>query len=135
MKTIHTPWGPSQHTENIAPGLTWVTTASHGGWLEEDCDSAAAPLIWPDLFKPSSVAAAVDHTKLNFHNGDIMAEFLASPKGEKARTIAAEFEATRTPEPTRRTIADYMHRDLAPGTVVTDSLGSYAFKGYAEEEQ
>lgn len=30
---MHTPWGSSQTQEKLAPGVFWVTTASHGGLL------------------------------------------------------------------------------------------------------
>ena len=30
---METPWGPSQNSTTIAPGVYWVSTASHGGLL------------------------------------------------------------------------------------------------------
>ena len=81
---MHTPWGPSQSQETLAPGLVRVDTAGHGGyhvsekrwqeietmfpafrswtgrhWLEEDCDWALAPLTWPDLFSSQSIFDAL----------------------------------------------------------------------------
>lgn len=74
---INTLWGSSQQVARIAPGLLWVSTASHGGcrvnaaraatmpaallavgeqrggfyWFEEDCAWAAACLAFPEDFK------------------------------------------------------------------------------------
>ena len=72
---MRTPWGPSQHTTEEAPGVVWVSTASHGGyrvteavaklmhpamrgigermygylWFEEDCAWSAVGLSFPGL--------------------------------------------------------------------------------------
>lgn len=66
----HSPWGPVQDEHRIAPGITFVSTASHGGfkvdkrlnekipksmrqengWYEEDVDWAVIPIIYPDPF-------------------------------------------------------------------------------------
>lgn len=71
----YSPWGPIQFSRTLAPGITRVTTASHGGvhlspdrvatlqslfpffrpwtgewaWLEEDCDALIAYITFPDL--------------------------------------------------------------------------------------
>lgn len=73
-----TPWGPSQHATEIAPGVVSHSTASHGGfhvhpnvlarwpmplreyqpfcgragWFEEDEDWAIVALAMPSLFSP-----------------------------------------------------------------------------------
>lgn len=72
---MHTPWGQSDHVEQIAPGILRVSTPSHGGyrvyksrveempaplrdfepfagagWYEEDCDWCVVVLAYPDLF-------------------------------------------------------------------------------------
>ena len=69
------PWGPIESTETIADGITFISTASHGGirlsqwrheivlraipawetfaggrWYEEDCDWAVVALIFPEKF-------------------------------------------------------------------------------------
>lgn len=69
------PWGPIESTETIADGITFISTASHGGirlsqwrhkivlraipawetfaggrWYEEDCDWAVLALIFPEKF-------------------------------------------------------------------------------------
>lgn len=74
-QTIETPWGPSQTSEEIAPGIVRHNTASHGGyylspervaempmalrsfkpfagsnWYEEDCDWAVVALAFPQFF-------------------------------------------------------------------------------------
>ena len=69
----HTPWGPAQSQSLVAPGITRVDTASHGGyhlsadrvrqvpvcitpfagsrqWYEEDSDWAVVALMWLDEF-------------------------------------------------------------------------------------
>ena len=71
----HSPWDAIQTIHVLAPGIVQVSTASHGGiwldparwaefeatfpgykpwagapWLEEDCDAAAAALVWPEVF-------------------------------------------------------------------------------------
>jgi len=71
-----TPWGEAQHVEELIPGVTIVSTASHGGihldrdnqklipeehrredsWYEEDCEIAI-----PVLFIPG----VMDHQKEN----------------------------------------------------------------------
>jgi hypothetical protein len=71
--STHTPWGPSEHSEVLAPGITVHRTASHGGihldadrraqipasiqpftrsraWWEEDCDWAVVALVFPKDF-------------------------------------------------------------------------------------
>ena len=71
---IHTPWGKAQRVRNIAPGIDWVSTASHGGYVlaqwrydlmarylrecsftkdrffEEDCAWCAVVLAFPEEF-------------------------------------------------------------------------------------
>lgn len=73
-----TPWGTAQHEERIAPGITEVGTAGHGGikvdaalnrkirevwrrqggWYEEDCDAAIVMLTFPQHFPEKRVEAA-----------------------------------------------------------------------------
>jgi Domain of unknown function (DUF7007) len=79
---VETPWGQSNHAEQIAPGITFYGTPSHGGfcltpermqampehlrrcsftkdhWFEEDCSWCAVALAFPDCFPPDAVAAA-----------------------------------------------------------------------------
>jgi hypothetical protein len=131
MRTNHipveTPWGPSQTHCDIAPGLTFYSTAGHGGlflspdrwadlttafrfksfagpqWLEEDCDFGFAVIRWPDLFEPicvHSCVRSISRVPSGIHypgwtdNGAGARAWLASPAGEAARRIAAEFSAT-----------------------------------------
>jgi len=73
-----TPWGKSQGKEIVATGITFYSTAGHGGyyvskamrsimparyvnhdgWYEEDCEWAKVALSFPYLFTPSIVEAA-----------------------------------------------------------------------------
>jgi hypothetical protein len=86
---FHTPWGPPQHQEAVAPGITRVSTAGHGGyhvdtsalatmppalaafdtfaggdgcggrWFEEDEDWCVVALAFPHLFQPYEVWCAL----------------------------------------------------------------------------
>ncbi|MFG1872109.1 DUF7007 domain-containing protein [Micromonospora arborensis] len=78
-----TPWGPAQQEEKLAPGITEVSTAGHGGihliptvnalvhrvwrersgWYEEDCDWAIVALTFPELFPAQRAAYAHDSAK------------------------------------------------------------------------
>ena len=81
-KPIETPWGPSQHSHEFAPGIVFYSTASHGGyhlsterwkdftalapfdqwpspWLEEDCDACLVYLRWPELATDEQIHDAV----------------------------------------------------------------------------
>jgi len=80
-----TPWGAAQHTKQVAPGITRIDTASHGGyhlsaeriqampeqlrrfkpyagegWYEEDCDWAIVALAFPQHFDDYAVMCAVE---------------------------------------------------------------------------
>ena len=82
---MYTPWGEAQQTDAIAPGITWVSTASHGGFIisaerraamprslrefqtfaggnnyEEDCDAAIIIAAFPQHFTAKQVASAVE---------------------------------------------------------------------------
>lgn len=72
-----TPWGSAQHAEQIAPGITAVSTAGHGGiklspernaavavpwrtrsgWYEEDCEASIVAMTFPDEFPGSAESA------------------------------------------------------------------------------
>lgn len=86
---FHTPWGAPQHQESVAPGVTRVSTAGHGGyhvdasavatmrpalaafatfaggdgcggrWFEEDEDWCVVALAFPHLFNPYQVWCAL----------------------------------------------------------------------------
>ncbi len=73
-----TPWGPSQQTTKLRPGITRYDTASHGGyhvskklnagmpyalrrgdgWYEEDCDWSRVALAFPESFTTDERTAA-----------------------------------------------------------------------------
>lgn len=73
-----TPWGKSQGKEILAPGITYYSTASHGGyyvskavravmpkqyvnadgWYEEDCEWSKIALSFPHLFTEAIVKIA-----------------------------------------------------------------------------
>lgn len=82
---MYTPWGKAQDIDTIAEGITWVSTASHGGFIitaerraampkslrefstfaggnayEEDCDAAIVIAAFPEHFSAAQVARAVE---------------------------------------------------------------------------
>lgn len=82
---INTPWGPAQSVKHIAPGITNITTAGHGGilltearqreversipdydcfagrgWYEEDEDWALVALLFHEHFDDQAVYFAVE---------------------------------------------------------------------------
>ena len=84
-KMMYTPWGEAQDIDTIADGITWVSTASHGGFIisaerraampkslrefetfaggnnyEEDCDAAIVIAAFPEHFSAAQVARAVE---------------------------------------------------------------------------
>ena len=116
---MNTPWGQAQTIETEAgPGLQFVSTSSHGGyhlsrdraqvlretwpgfrswtgsdeWLEEDCDAAAAVLLWPELFEGVDVFNAVRSAR---DRDDIPADWWDSAAGRVVVDLAAK-EASKT---------------------------------------
>ena len=79
---VTTPWGPSQDSIETIPGVTWHSTAGHGGyhlsperqlrllktfgpvndsgWYEEDCEWSMVVLAFADEFEDEKVAGAVE---------------------------------------------------------------------------
>lgn len=78
-----TPWGTADYHRQIAEGIDWYSTPSHGGFIlsnerleampdrfknfkpwagpvafEEDCDWVVAVLSFPDCFEPQMVRDA-----------------------------------------------------------------------------
>ena len=115
----NTPWGPSQGQNKIGEGVTSYYTAGHGGielsperwaelraeiptfqswageyWLEEDCDWAAAAVLWPELFSALSVYNAV-RTCQGRSGKDIPDSFWQG-RGKKAAEIAYKYEQSLT---------------------------------------
>ena len=116
---LETPWGRAQSRKLIAEGICRYDTAGHGGysisvarwrelereiptfqswagrhWLEEDCDWAVAPALWPEHFPPRTVHCAVQSCKARSAH-DIPESFWEG-RGKKAAQIAAEY--ARSPE-------------------------------------
>jgi len=82
MQVTTSPWGPVQHTERVADGIVFVSTASHGGFVlspkrlmemrarfkrnpygrsryfEEDCRAALVVIAFPELFRADQVDRA-----------------------------------------------------------------------------
>ena len=80
---MNTPWGMSDHVENVGGGILRVDTPSHGGyfvppelyasmpallqgsnsygggtWFEQDCEWAIVALAFPELFSIKNLKAA-----------------------------------------------------------------------------
>jgi len=79
-----TPWGPAERTEQVAPGIVFFSTASHGGyrlsqtrlaempdylrdarhitgpWFEEDCEAALVVLAFPEDFPEGAADRAAE---------------------------------------------------------------------------
>jgi adenosylcobinamide amidohydrolase len=75
---MNTPWGRADNIESIAPGITLVSTPSHGGikvsrpvmdvmpkgwqqddgWYEEDCEALKVILAFPHFFPQVDIARA-----------------------------------------------------------------------------
>uniref|UniRef100_A0A6M3K5G1 DUF7007 domain-containing protein n=1 Tax=viral metagenome TaxID=1070528 RepID=A0A6M3K5G1_9ZZZZ len=104
-----TPWGISQTTEQIAEGIIFYSTASHGGyglsrlrmrefldqfpefetfaggpWFEEDFDSAMIPVAFPEHFPAEQVAMARDRVRS-----------MASHGYERFETVARSMRSSR----------------------------------------
>ena len=113
LTLVSTPWGPAQGSRNIAEGITFHTTSSHGGielsptrlampaelrnsppwagegWYEEDCDWAIVALAFPQHFSPREVRCAV----LTVRGFCPRAEaYVGSPAGATVRAIAEQCE-------------------------------------------
>ena len=124
MKIRSSPWGAVQSQNLRAPGLVFVSTASHGGynlsaerwtylmrempdfqsfagesWLEEDCDALAVYVLWPDEFEPAAVFYAVRFAG-NAQDwataAGSISRYLArgSDAAKRARVVADEFRAS-----------------------------------------
>lgn len=115
-RTISTPWGVSQVIEKeTLPGLVFISTASHGGykvsaerwaellqafpafksfagagWLEEDCDAALPPLVWPEAFTDQDI-----HNALRSIGGrDDLPGFIISDRYKMLLARADRFRAS-----------------------------------------
>jgi uncharacterized protein DUF7007 len=85
MATLQTPWGAAETVEEVAPGIIFVSTCSHGGyhltrelnervppawrlasfnhralqgWYEEDVDACMVPLAFPEHFPAPALPRA-----------------------------------------------------------------------------
>jgi hypothetical protein len=101
-----TPWGPAQNVDEVAPGIVFVSTASHGGfkldaeklaavppawlaasfnlqgkagWFEEDCDWCMVGLTFPD-----EVAAYFGSIDVKKAAAETFRYFIAKKLGEAA---------------------------------------------------
>jgi hypothetical protein len=57
MQITDTPWGTPQTIDVIAPGIAFVTTASHGGYFLAPAQNEQVPLHWREIsFKGLALA-------------------------------------------------------------------------------
>lgn len=88
---MNTPWGKAQTTTTIDKGITFITTAGHGGillseerrkefdekfptfstfaggnWFEEDCDASFVVVAFPGSFQEYTVYSAVRGAELSY---------------------------------------------------------------------
>jgi len=115
----HTPWGASQTADQIAPGITRYTTASHGGiklsnkrrasmpailrdiepfagpgWYEEDCDWAIVVLAFPEYFDGFAIWEAVKMSRslcIRWRD-DAVGHFTLPPQGRATLAKSEEWE-------------------------------------------
>lgn len=84
---MYTPWGKATQKHEIAPGIVFYSTNSHGGfrvskerlavmpdalvnpsgWYEEDCEYSKVVLAFPEYFKSEEQANAVRAFKYWFN--------------------------------------------------------------------
>ncbi len=111
-----TPWGVADSVEEVAPGIKWYETPSHGGigldrertrlfqtrfagvrpfagesWFEEDCDWSLVVLCWPEHFDRRTIAAAVRMARcFGTRKWASVAAFLESDASRFVRSVEAE---------------------------------------------
>lgn len=117
-----TPWGYAQTKRQQAPGIWFVSTASHGGvwlapdrqaempealkqfkpwgesspgspWYEEDCDWAIVALAFPGAFSESEIAAAWRTVETYQEAQPAFTAFKATPNGQAVAQIVAGYLA------------------------------------------
>jgi hypothetical protein len=106
--TTHTstPWGPADDVEAVAPGITWYSTPSHGGfrldakrraqlapavrkydecsrftspgWFEEDVEAALVILSFPEAF-PDTMPERMHTVVARYMPADVCAAFGITP--------------------------------------------------------
>jgi hypothetical protein len=101
---VETPWGPSQSSQEFAPGITLYHTASHGGfhlsparvaampkalrecptwagtnWYEEDLDWSMVVVAFPQFFQPEVIPSA--HTTMQSAHPKAYAMFQEAEAG------------------------------------------------------
>jgi hypothetical protein len=104
MTPVETPWGPSQSSTEIAPGIVFHSTASHGGyhlsparvasmpkplrefqpwaepgWYEEDCDWYVVAWSFPQYFPDDAREAAL--STLRRYRPEMYGAFVAVAAG------------------------------------------------------
>lgn len=122
----NSPWGHVDQQRDVAPGLAWVSTPSHGGlwlsperwamlraalpgagsyapdgWLEEDLDWAQAAIVFPEAFTARECFYAVD-TARGYPRDGVSGDYMRVPREyldtpAGARVVAKA--AQFTPEP------------------------------------
>lgn len=100
---MNTPWGPAQDVEPIAPGIDFISTASHGGfkldaernaevpdylraasfnsqgergWYEEDCDAAIVAVVFGERYPESFNSVEAAQEKLRYWKPEALVRWL-----------------------------------------------------------
>ncbi len=130
MPIRESPWGAVQHEAEIAPGITQVSTASHGGifitpernarvhgawrrkggWYEEDCDWAIVAITFPEHFQEPMPEGSK-------HTGQTHAEYARTVlwdwlPDEYAKVFGTKVPATESYTLRRRALAAGVMNDL-----------------------
>lgn len=146
MKKVgsRSPWGTVQEATEIADGITWVSTAGHGGvfvsaakrkemkpfmvaedgWYEEDCEAAKVIVSFPHLFSKEQVSSGL----ASFRNWypDLYEEFIGTMIKEGESLIRDEeiFNERNKNEMVAVSAYGDWHHEVPKGFVVV-----YATKG------
>ena len=112
---MKTPWGPSQSSVPVAPGITFYSTASHGGyfvaaskrkampamirdiptfcgregWYEEDADWALLPFAFPHHFNSAECDAAISTVHTYHANKFDVAAYFTTELGHELLSRAS----------------------------------------------
>ena len=114
MKNFATPWGPSQQSREIAPGIVSHSTAGHGGlhlseerwyefrkqlptqttwagarWFEEDLDWALVAIAFPQHFEDTAIYNAVRTVEASARPGGCGHDYLGEARAFLLEPAAA----------------------------------------------
>ncbi len=135
---MDSPWGLVQHQTIIAPGITQVSTAGHGGILlsperqkampnvlrcehasyEEDCAWALVALAFPEEFE-------AHYASLPWYQGDIIESAKATVRNFYPEDYEAHFGVTLQPGESMRRDEETFHEAHKDDFVAVSAYGSW----------